>query len=164
VDPAEFMYELCGQFKQTAQPGRTIEYDFLPVAVRTDRAVPPGLLTSELATNALKYACPDVQGSVSMSIRQTVHGYLRLEVSDSRSGLPEGFDMAGSKSLGMKVINCFSWQIGGRPAWEDVSAGTRLLLDSSRRRETTAFEHGAECLSHARTFRARAALVGLYGQ
>jgi hypothetical protein len=39
------------------------------------------------------------------------------------------FDTAGSKSLWMKVINSFSRQIGGRPAWEDANPGARFLLD-----------------------------------
>jgi two-component sensor histidine kinase len=116
-------------FKQTARPGQTIEYDFLPITVQTDQAVPLGLLTNELVTNALKYAYPDGQGVVSISIRQTEHGHLRLEVRDAGVGLPEGFDTAGSRSLGMKVINSFSRQLGGRPAWEDASPGTRFLLD-----------------------------------
>lgn len=64
-----------------------------------------------------------------VSIRQTDHGHLQLEVSDSGIGLPDGFNTAGSKSLGMKVINSFSRQIGGRPAWEDANPGTRFLLD-----------------------------------
>ncbi|TDK35155.1 GAF domain-containing protein [Rhizobium deserti] len=129
VDLAEFMSELCEQFKQTAQPGNTIEYDFLPITVQTDQAVPLGLLTNELVTNALKYAYPEGQGVISISIRQTDHGHLRLEVSDSGVGLPDGFDTASSKSLGMKVINSFSRQIGGRPAWEDANPGTMFLLD-----------------------------------
>jgi two-component sensor histidine kinase len=129
VDLAEFMSELCEQFKQTARPGQTIEYDFLPITVQTDQAVPLGLLTNELVTNSLKYAYPDGQGVVSISIRQTEDSHLRLEVRDAGVGLPEGFDTAGSRSLGMKVINSFSRQLGGRPAWEDASPGTRFLLD-----------------------------------
>jgi two-component sensor histidine kinase len=129
VDLAEFMSELCEQFKQTARPGQTIEYEFLPITVQTDQAVPIGLLTNELVTNALKYAYPDGPGLVLVSIRQTDHGHLRLEVSDSGIGLPDGFNTAGSESLGMKVINSFSRQIGGRPAWEDANPGTRFLLD-----------------------------------
>jgi two-component sensor histidine kinase len=129
VDLAEFMSELCEQFKQTARPGQTIAYDFLPITVQTDQAVPLGLLTNELVTNALKYAYPDGDGIVSVSIRQTDHGHLRLEVSDYGVGLPDGFDTSVSESLGMKVINSFSRQIGGRPAWEGASPGTRFVLD-----------------------------------
>jgi two-component sensor histidine kinase len=40
-------------------------------------------------TNALKYAYTEGQGVISISIRQTDHGHVRLEVSDSGVGLPD---------------------------------------------------------------------------
>jgi two-component sensor histidine kinase len=39
-------------------------------------------------------------------------GYL-LSVSNEGPGLPEGFDPAGTKGLGMRVIRSFVEQIGG---------------------------------------------------
>lgn len=129
VNLAEFMSELCEQFQQTAQPGQLIRHDFLPVDVLTDQAVPLGLLANELVTNAFKYAYPDGFGEVFVGIHKTAQGHLRLEVADRGIGLPEGFDGATSRSLGMKVINSFSRQLGGRPTWEDAAPGTRFVLD-----------------------------------
>lgn len=129
VDIGEFMSELCEQFQQTAQPGQTLHCDFPSLEVLTDQAVPLGLLANELVTNAFKYAYPDGDGDVLISIRPTDGGHLRLEITDHGVGLPQGFEAAGSNSLGMKVIDSFSRQLGGRALWEDAGPGTRFVLD-----------------------------------
>ena len=129
VNLAEFMGELCEHLRSSARPDQTLIYDFAPVSVATDQAVPLGLLANELVTNAFKYAYPDGEGEVRIAIQQAPEGQLRLTVCDRGVGLPPDFDAARSKSLGMKLIATLGRQLGGQPTWECAEPGTRFVLD-----------------------------------
>lgn len=72
-------------------------------------AIPLGFIVSELVTNAAKYG----KGRIAIGLRPDLaHGYA-LSVSNDGPALPEGFDPAASKGLGMKIIQSFARQIGG---------------------------------------------------
>jgi two-component sensor histidine kinase len=129
VNLAEFMGELCEQLRTSAKPGQTLTCDIAPVSVATDQAVPLGLLSNELVTNAFKYAYPDGVGNVHLTIGPAAEGQLRLTVSDRGAGLPPDFEAARSKSLGMKLIATLGRQLGGQPTWEGADPGTRFVLD-----------------------------------
>lgn len=129
VNLAEFMGDLCEQLRSSTRPGQTLTCDFAPVTVATDQAVPLGLLTNELVTNALKYAYPNGAGDVWISIRPTAPGHLRLTVCDQGKGLPADLDAARSRSLGMKLIATLGRQLGGQPEWQAAGPGTRFVLD-----------------------------------
>jgi two-component sensor histidine kinase len=129
VNLAEFLEELCEQFSASVGPKHTITRDVAPVMVMTDHAVPLGLITNELVTNAFKYAYPGGVGEVRLSVTRVDPGHLRLEVCDRGAGLPPGFDPAKSKSLGMTVIAGLGRQLGGRPQWQNALPGTRFVLE-----------------------------------
>jgi len=77
----------------------------LPAAI----AIPLGFIVSELITNAAKYG----QGRIAIRLQpDPAHGYA-LSISNNGSALPERFDPAASKGLGMKIIQSFVGQIGG---------------------------------------------------
>lgn len=129
INLAEFMSELCEQLRSSARPSQTLTCDFASVTVATDQAVPLGLLTNELVTNAFKYAYPGEAGAVRVAIQPGEPGHLRLTVCDDGAGLPPEFDAAKSKSLGMKLIASLGRQLGGRPEWQNANPGTRFVLD-----------------------------------
>jgi two-component sensor histidine kinase len=129
VDLAEFMGELCEQLRSSAKPGQTLTCDFAPVTVATDQAVPLGLLTNELVTNAFKYAYPDCDGDVRISVRAIESGHLQVTICDQGPGLPPDLDAGRSKSLGMKLIATLGRQLGGQPDWQDANPGTRFVLN-----------------------------------
>jgi two-component sensor histidine kinase len=126
---AEFLEELCEQFRASVGLKHTLTCEVAPVMVATDHAVPLGLITNELVTNAFKYAYPDGVGGVRLSVTRVEPGHLRLEVCDRGAGLPPGFDPAKSKSLGMTVIAGLGRQLGGQPQWQDAQPGTRFVLE-----------------------------------
>ena len=79
-----------------------------------EQAIPCGLITNELVSNALKYAFPDMgQGTITLRIQHMEGGAVELEVSDNGVGLPPGFDFAKNDSLGVYLVQALTEQIDG---------------------------------------------------
>jgi len=86
-----------------------------PVKIPIDKAVSCGLILSELATNALKYAFTDGrEGVVTVALEhEAATGAVCLRVHDTGVGLPAGLDWRESKSLGLKLVNILTTQLDG---------------------------------------------------
>ena len=77
------------------------------------RATPCGLIINELVTNSFKYTFPETFDCIaerreSCTIRISLHktdGFYLLSVSDNGIGLPAGFDVTTTQSLGLKLVN-----------------------------------------------------------
>ena len=86
-------------------------------SVNTDIAVPLGLILNELFTNAFKYAMQqDRENLLSLQIKEPAIGgkeVYHMIFSDNGPGMPESFNLEKSKSLGMKVIQLLTKQLGG---------------------------------------------------
>lgn len=133
VDLGEFMGDLCRELQGTA-PGVRLSYAIEPMQILADQAIPLALVTSELVTNAIKYACPDGHGTVAVRLDRVGDDRLRLEVSDSGPGLPEGFDPArGSTSLGMRLITGFVRQLDGHLTASSTGHGAQFVIEVPRR-------------------------------
>jgi PAS domain S-box-containing protein len=73
----------------------------LPVSL----AVPAGLIVNELLTNAFKYAFVNRKsGTIEVVLRVSEKGVVSLTVSDDGVGLPEGFDVNTTKTLGLHLV------------------------------------------------------------
>ena len=73
-----------------------------------------GLVISEIVLNSVKHAFPGKRcGEISIFLHK-VKGEGELLISDNGIGLPEGFELKSSNSLGMQLVNTFIEQIGGR--------------------------------------------------
>ena len=81
---------------------------------RIDTAIPFGLLLNELLTNAIKYAVPEGNTEVAVTLEET-EGNVTLTVRDNGTGIPEGVDTKGGSSIGMNLIANLSKQLGGSP-------------------------------------------------
>ena len=87
---------------------------FDEVYLSLEQAIPCGLITNELVSNALKYAFPDMgQGTITLRIQHMEGGAVELEVSDNGVGLPPGFDFAKNDSLGVYLVQALTEQIDG---------------------------------------------------
>lgn len=72
-----------------------------------DTVVPLGLIINELVTNALKYAFPnDKKGTILLRANLENERFI-LQVSDNGIGLPEGFSIEKSSSMGYQLIQNF---------------------------------------------------------
>jgi len=80
------------------------EIEDLPLAIT--HAIPCGLITNELLSNALKHAFPGERtGTVTISLRSPEPQAYELTVSDNGIGLPEAIDPRTTKTLGLHLVS-----------------------------------------------------------
>jgi two-component sensor histidine kinase len=73
-------------------------------------AIPLGFIANELITNAAKYGT----GQITVKLESRPEKGYALSVSNSGPPLPEGFDPAACKGLGMKIIRSLVERIVGK--------------------------------------------------
>lgn len=85
-----------------------------PLFLDLERAIPCGLVVTELVTNAFKHAFPaGRKGEVRIEL-QALDDELELVVADDGAGLPGDFDLANVTSLGLQLVPLLADQLGGR--------------------------------------------------
>ena len=83
------------------------------IRMNLSTAIPCGLIINELVTNALKHAFPrDRVGEVMVALRVRGEG-LELVVRDNGAGLPDETDGDRSPSLGVRLVQDLTYQLGG---------------------------------------------------
>ena len=108
INMKKFVDRLLGQLLQSYQVGsariaRVIRVDDYPLPISV--AVPVGLIINELLSNALKHAFEGRdEGKIEVSLTASEDGRIHLTVSDDGVGLPPGFDIDESKTLGLRLV------------------------------------------------------------
>jgi two-component sensor histidine kinase len=109
----------------------------LGVEMPLDLAVPCGMIINELVANALKHAFPQnltrPEGKID-TITVAVyrdHDTFSLSVADNGVGLPPGFDLDRTETLGLVLVRMLGGhQLGGTYEIEQMG-GTRVTLQFS---------------------------------
>jgi PAS domain S-box-containing protein len=107
-----------------------------------DQALPCGLILNELLSNALKHAFADGrEGTIAISLKKDARGGIELQVSDSGIGLPDGFRLEDSPSLGLQVVRALIGQLRASLAVSEEGGTTFTLswktLDGTKVLATT---------------------------
>jgi PAS domain S-box-containing protein len=90
-----------------------LELSIEPIRLSADQAIPCGLILNELLSNSLKHGFAGGRaGTIRISLREIATGTVELEVADDGVGLPEGFRVEHSRSLGLQVVGTLIRQIG----------------------------------------------------
>lgn len=98
-----------------------LEVDAEDIYLDIDTAMPCGLVLNELITNSLRHGFPgNRSGTIRVSLKQ-VDDNVMLSVEDDGVGLPEGFDVSQSASLGLKLVNSLAGQLEGSLEFEPCS-------------------------------------------
>ncbi len=131
VNAVRFLEPLCREIVETLLPpgsGR-LELEIEPLSLPMVKAVPLSLLVNELLTNAAKYAVRE-DGACVIRLELKADGALaaRLVVSDNGPGLPHGFDIEASRSLGMRLVSALAAQLDGTLTMASDGNGTRFEL------------------------------------
>ncbi|MEI6435865.1 MAG: histidine kinase dimerization/phosphoacceptor domain -containing protein [Bacteroidota bacterium] len=89
--------------------------DLEPTDVTIETALPIGLITNELLTNAFKYAFPRRQdGEIYIQLTEETDEVNKLIIKDNGIGLPANFSFESDKSLGMFIVRLLVEQIDGK--------------------------------------------------
>ena len=107
------------------RPILTIDTEFESISIPLDRAVPIGLILNELVTNSVKYAFEEEGGVINIAFRlNEMIGEAELCVRDNGRGMGQ----ARSGSLGLRLVESLSRQLGGRLITPEVPKGTKTVL------------------------------------
>ena len=108
-----FLEDLCSDFSVLMSSGQRDEWDIAVEAVEIELPTvtcrPLGFIANELITNATKYG----NGRISVRLEKTLEGSCALSVSNDGPGLPNDFDPAAAKGLGMRIVRSFVERIDG---------------------------------------------------
>jgi len=115
IDFPKYLEKLMESLQSTyTRPGRNIRYVIQAenITLDIDTAIPLGLITNELATNAYKYAFADSSdGEIALNLSKVTDNKYLLRISDNGKGLPEGFDVDNSTTLGLKLVKILARQL-----------------------------------------------------
>ncbi len=102
------LFQSCGV--STHRVHLHLELEELPLEVNT--AIPLGMIFNEIMTNALKHAFPgERKGEIRVILQRFRPGRASLEIKDNGIGLPPGFSLENSETLGLQIIKTLSHQI-----------------------------------------------------
>lgn len=102
-----------------------LDIDAEKIFLDTDTAIPCGLIINELVSNSLKYAFKEVESSKpenkkfsngNWKIYIKLHNYndkILLIIGDNGKGLPEGFDLENTETLGLRLVKTLVHQLNG---------------------------------------------------
>ncbi len=131
INMREYLGQLSDFLAQTYRTEKDIhvEVDADDINLDIDTAVPLGLITNELLSNAWKYAFEEKsQGEIHIKFRRTDEGY-RLEIQDTGRGIAKDIDLAKSKSLGLKLVRSLTRQIHGELEVLHQNPGTAFRVE-----------------------------------
>ncbi|MGZ4504919.1 MAG: sensor histidine kinase, partial [Nocardioidaceae bacterium] len=110
----------------TVTTARVGSFGTLPAEVAT----PLAMVLTEVLQNAVEHGFGEGVGTITISAQRLV-GRLRVIVEDDGRGLPEGFDLDGSTSLGLSIVRTLveSELDGMLEMGPGHACGTRVALD-----------------------------------
>jgi len=115
VDMGMYLTTLVDQIANSFRMAKGVKtiVDAHGVMLDIPRATPAGLIVNELVTNSFKYAFPESFDSavvrnapptITVTFAKDGGEYLMI-VTDNGIGLPPGFDLTTTKTLGLKLVN-----------------------------------------------------------
>lgn len=128
VDLGRYLEELVEELASSMADGwrDQIHFDLVPVLISADRAVPVGLIVTELVINASKYAYGGKAGPLAVALEQH-HDRFRLIVADRGPG--KGTTVKGT-GFGSRMLEAVVAQIGGTLENHDNRPGLRTVVSA----------------------------------
>lgn len=129
TDFGALMREVLPEVIETAGMGARAQLDFAtePLSLGAEQITPAALIVVELVTNALEHAL-SATGAVRIRVSTSrVGGMAVIVVADNGAGLPEGFAPEKLGSLGLRIVQLFTEQLGGTLEFA-TQGGTRVEL------------------------------------
>ena len=135
IELKRFVNDLCRQVESVyKKQNKIVMHVEVPVLyLDIDSAVPLGLIMNELLTNSFKYAFNDAGGGeINIDIDTLADGKYELIYADNGPGLPADFDLTRTTTLGLRLINDLSRQIGGKVKYEHKNGASFIVNFTNR--------------------------------
>ncbi|MEE8394206.1 MAG: histidine kinase dimerization/phosphoacceptor domain -containing protein [Rhodospirillales bacterium] len=117
IDARSYLKSIADDVKESQLEGSErvlLNIHIDEIILDIEQAIPIGQIVSELLSNAVKHAFPDGRsGTVELSFKRLNGGDIELSVADDGIGMPEDIDIAGSRTLGLQLIDTLSMMIKG---------------------------------------------------
>ncbi|MFB6257181.1 MAG: PAS domain S-box protein [Flavobacteriales bacterium] len=121
IDLAQYVKELSTNLLHSfhqKEKNIQLEHEMEEVNLDLDQAIPCGLIINELVSNALKYAFEDQNdGKLRIEVRQENKNgggsEVAIRIADNGTGLPEGYKVGESDSLGLQLVSSLLEQLKG---------------------------------------------------
>jgi two-component sensor histidine kinase/CHASE3 domain sensor protein len=129
VDLSEYLSGLLEHLRVSLRSeghGVRLTFDIEPVMLETDDSINLGVIITELATNAFKYAYPDRPGEIRVLLR-TLGDQVELIVEDDGVGRADGAPAKGT-GVGTRIVNAMSASLGARIEYKARNPGTAACL------------------------------------
>jgi two-component sensor histidine kinase len=131
----QYLVDLCREItaaSSSADQAWTLAVDADPLVIRTDLAVPLGLIVNELVTNAIQHSRPSSRGGRVQIALKTAPDSFSISVSDEGNGPPLHADTQTS-GIGARMIEAFARQIDATITKGRGSAGYGVRVTVPRR-------------------------------
>lgn len=114
VDALTFLQSIaCQVVRSGSSQGIDLVVDGDPILLRTETAVPLGLMLNELVTNSLKHAYPDNRlGFITIQLTHEKESVV-MTYRDNGVGLPEGLVPEHAETLGLMLVVSLARQLQG---------------------------------------------------
>jgi two-component sensor histidine kinase len=125
----QYLEDLCRDFSimlSVERPKRVIVVGGVDITLPAATAIPLGFIANELITNAAKYGT----GRITVKLEPNPEKGYALSVANEGGTLPEGFDPAAGRGLGMRIIRSLVGRIDGELQIDpgDQSKGARFAV------------------------------------
>jgi two-component sensor histidine kinase/ActR/RegA family two-component response regulator len=132
IDFAEYLRGLTAHLLRSHGPrGRSValRVEGADVSLGIDTVIPCALLTHELIANSLKHAFPDGGGEICIHLDAkdgvgTGDRRFVLTIRDNGIGLPAGFDIRQTESLGFQIVTALADQLNATIELADPPGAT----------------------------------------
>lgn len=93
-------------------------------------AINCGLIVHELVMNCIRHAFGRrTSGVIELSLQTGDTGLVRLSIRDNGSGLPKGFQIGQSDSLGLMIVSSLTADLGGQLSFVPHRPGTECVVE-----------------------------------
>ena len=130
VDLDEVLDRLCAMVRDVAAGERDVSVRRRGGVGRVSAALatPVAMAVTELVQNAIEHGLDEKGGVVDVTVGRA-DGLLRVSVADGGVGLPDGFDVDASDSLGLRIVLTMVRDRGGELRLMQAHPGTVATIE-----------------------------------
>jgi two-component sensor histidine kinase len=117
IKMTDYIYELVDFLGESYNSNNRIRFnlEIEPIELDLAHCIPLGLILNEAITNSFKYAFPgDREGIIRIVLKTSSENNFLLTIKDNGTGLPDGFDVSKSHSMGMNLMQGLSAELGAK--------------------------------------------------